>query len=277
MIHALAFASVILSFAFSSLANAFQVFDATLYLEKSVDFSSRVRPIYLIDEHVWGKEPKSNLPPKEAFMARLRAVPNGAHLVLDFEQWPTSGGHQVVQQSLDKFSEVISWVKSERTDVSVGLYGALPVRDYWRAIHGQGQDKYREWQKENDHLSKFSSKVDALYPSLYTFYEDVDGWRKYATQQIAEARRIGNGRPVYVFLWPEFHDSTPNKGRELSPSFWRVQLDTACQLADGIVIWGGWDFHKWKRKTWNSPLWWKETAEFLRQRETCGVRRPSAP
>jgi hypothetical protein len=91
---------------------------------------------------------------------------------------------------------------------------------------------------------------------LYTFYEDRDGWVKYAVAQISEARRYGGNKPVYVFLWPQYHEP-PNA--YLPTDFWRLELETAKQYADGVVIWGG-SLHE----TWdNSAPWWIETKKFI--------------
>ncbi len=68
----------------------------------------------------------------------------------------------------------------------VGLYVAPPKRDYWRAIKGEGSEKYRAWQRENDQLKTLADKVDMLFPNAYTFCDDRDNWVKYVTAQIAD-------------------------------------------------------------------------------------------
>jgi hypothetical protein len=76
-----------------------------------------------------------------------------------------------------------------------------------------------------------------LFPSVYTFYEDQEGWSKYAVQQIREARRIGGGSPVYIFLWEEYHPSVAKlAGTYLPPDYWRMELELARKYADGVVI-----------------------------------------
>jgi hypothetical protein len=108
--------------------------------------------------------------------------------------------------------------------------------------------------------------VDAIYPSLYTFYPDQDGWLKYALANISEARRYG--KPVYVFLWPQYHESDPAVAWRFIPAdYWRLELETAKQYADGIVIWGGWQYSG-KRLNWllewdDTAPWWIETQDFM--------------
>ena len=127
---------------------------------------------------------------------------------------------------------------------------------------------YSTWQAENDRLAPLAKDVDAFFPSLYTFYADRNGWVRYATAQINEARRYGGGKPVFVFLAPQYHES--NKilgGRFIEPKYWKLQLETASQQADGIVIWGGW---KNGPAEWDEAApWWKATKEFLREKGIC--------
>ncbi len=109
----------------------------------------------------------------------------------------------------------------------------------------------------DDELRPLARKVDILFPSLYTYYDDVEGWRTYARITLEEARRFG--KPVYAFLWPEFHDSNEKlKGHYLPVDFWRMEMELCYELADGIVIWGGW------QQTWDDHApWWIETKAFL--------------
>jgi hypothetical protein len=72
-------------------------------------------------------------------------------------------------------------------------------------------------------------------------------------------------KPVYVFLWPEYHDSNAAlRGTQIDAKYWRTQLETARKFADGIVIWGGYDLLKNRPRKWNEEdAWWKETRNFL--------------
>jgi hypothetical protein len=59
----------------------------------------------------------------------------------------------------------------------------------------------------NDHLRGLVSSLDVSLPSLYTFYDYQPGWVTYAIANIMEARRMNPGKPVFAFLWPQYHDS----------------------------------------------------------------------
>ena len=87
---------------------------------------------------------------------------------------------------------------------------------------------------------------------------DVTGWATWVELSISEARKFG--KPVNAWISP----SLLGAGDEyVSKEFFRFQLDTVAELADGIVIWdgsGGLDeglsFHE------NSE-WWAALNEFM--------------
>ena len=130
------------------------------------------------------------------------------------------------------------------------------MRDYWTPVENNPA-KMRAWAEANDALKGLASHVDVIYPSLYTFYDDPEGWKKFAKANLQEAKRYG--KPVYAFLWPMYHDS--NKllsGKPIPADVWRMQLETCLEYADGVVIWGGY------KELWNEEAgWWKETKAFL--------------
>jgi hypothetical protein len=72
---------------------------------------------------------------------------------------------------------------------------------------------------------------------------------------MTEAKQYG--RPVYPFLWPQYHKSW----KPIDRDFWRLQLETVFDNADGMVIWTP---AKGKPR-WNPVApWWEETVDFLK-------------
>jgi hypothetical protein len=127
-------------------------------------------------------------------------------------------------------------VREAAPGLKLGFYGLFPVRDYYRARKGPDSADFKAWQAEDDALRPAAAAVDAVFPSLYTFYDDADGWAAYAQSNIAEARRYG--KPAYPFLWPRFHDSN----RQLAWTFlgqplWKKELALTAASADGLVVW----------------------------------------
>lgn len=248
----------------------FPVFDATLYSMKP-DFSAYgISPITVVYAQQFGPHwfkqidllPSRELVTSVAREAKLKGHP----VIVDIEHWPLKGAQDIVQDSLRKYMTVLQWLREAAPDLSPGYYGVPPIRDYWRAIKNQASQEYRSWKDENDKIHSLADAVDIFYPSLYTFYPDQDGWRKYAIAQIEEARRYGNGKPVYVFLWPQYHESNRILGgRYLPEDYWQLELETAKQYADGIVIWGGWDLKSNRPVIWDeNAAWWTVTKQFMK-------------
>ena len=244
----------------------FIVFDGTLYKDKPALDAYHIRPLTILYESrlfVANQLPAA-MPPEaivRSLAYELRGSPEP--VVLDIERWPLMGDGPAVQSTVGKFLSVLSWVKGEAPSVSFGIYGTVPVPDYWRAIRDPASAEFRSWQQDNDRLEGISDRVDALFPSIYTFYPDRQGWVTYAIAQIAEAKRKANGKPVYAFLWPQYHESNRLLGlRPLDPDYWELQLNTVYQHADGVVIWGGWGANG--PESWNEKApWWQVTKRFM--------------
>lgn len=257
----------------------FLVFDGTLYSNKPDLSVYGIRPITLAYAGNFGLDwykQTNRLPDFQAVQAVAReAQQNGHGVVLDIEHWPLNGSPDVVRDSLRKYMTVLDWFRAAAPGLSVGYYGAPPVREYWRAMEDTSSQERRSWTEENDQLRSLAGAVDVLFPSLYTFYPDQAGWKKYAIAQIEEARRYGNGKSVYVFLWPQYHESNRILGgRFLPEDYWLLELETAKKYADGIVIWGGWGRDNRPTKWDENAPWWNVTKEFMK---SIGQSHPSAP
>jgi len=254
----------------------FIVFDGTQYLNKPDFESFGIKSFKVVYEsEMWGnKRNYSNLPDKIRIQTAIKKLPSETKfIVINIEHWPLTGvSDSNIDASLSKYHEVTSWFKEYSPDLKVGFYGRPPMPDYWRAINANSKKRKIDWERENDYISSLVGSVDALYPSLYTFYANKSGWVKYAKAQIQEARRLSRGKPVFAFLWPQYHDSNILLGcRFLSGDYWKLQLETVSKLADGAVIWGGWDVcnKKGKALPWDDEAeWWKETKSFLKNRKT---------
>ena len=257
----------------------FLVFDGTLYSNKP-DFSVHgIRPITLAYAAKFGPDwykQADRLPDLPAVQAVAREAQQKGHVVvLDIEHWPLKGSPDAVYDSLTKYMTVLDWFRAAAPDLSIGYYGVPPIRDYWRAMKDKSNQERQSWMKENDQLRSLAGAVDVLFPSLYTFYPDQTGWKKYAIAQIEEARRYGGGKPVYAFLWPQYHESNLTLGgRYLPTDYWLLELETAREYADGIVIWGGWGSDNRPAKWDENAPWWDITKEFMKN---IGQSHPGAP
>jgi hypothetical protein len=235
-------------------AARFRVFDGTTFRYKPRLAQYGMEPVNLVyegslfNEHASPQSMPSIIDIKRVALSAKTAK---GITIIDVERWLwlPDGAH--------RYAELMQRMKEINPEIKTGYYSIVPKRDYWRAKENPGSKEYREWQRENDQLQPVADNVDYLFPSLYTFYDYQPGWVAYAEANIAEARRLAKGKPVYVFLWPSYHESNAQlKGKPIPADFWRLQLETAKRLADGVVIWGG---SKWDPE---AP-WWSETRKFL--------------
>jgi Hyaluronidase len=256
----------------------FVVFDATLYKNKPSFTGYPIRPITLLYEARLfpGKHAPSAMPPEQTVRSIAKELSQASEpVIIDIERWPLKGNPQVVKENVDKLVTILSWIKAEAPNIQVGAYGTVPLNDYWRAIRGPASKEHQAWQRDNDRLEKWAAQMDALYPSLYTFYPDRQGWVQYAVAQLTEAKRIAKGKPVYAFLWPQYHESNASlRLQPVEPDYWELQLNTVYQYADGLVIWGGWGDNG--AESWNEEApWWQVTKRFMRQISSKPPERPT--
>lgn len=250
----------------TALAQNYSVYDGTLYRNKPDLSQHGLQSIAILGRQLWGNDkPGEALPNEDRIRLTAQEIAAlGTPIVLDIEHWPLQGRPELVQNNLNKYLTVLRWFHEVKAPIKVGYYGTVPIRDYWRAIKDVGHPEHQAWRAENDRLRSLALAVDVLFPSLYTFYDDREGWRRYAIAQIAQARRFGGGKPIYVFLWPQFHDSNRGlKGTYLPVDFWRLELETAREYADGVVIWGGWGADNRPAQWDEQAEWWQVTKGFL--------------
>lgn len=166
-------------------------------------------------------------------------------------------------QGIATLDDALIWARQNGYEGPLSFYAMIPERDYWRSISPVNGASYAQWQSENDALKPIVDKVEAIYPSLYTFYPDQDGWVIYAATNMSEGRRIAPDKKMYPFLWPYYHDST---NAELPADYWLMELRTVRDNADGIVLWSGWDFHNNKPMQWDeNSAWWQATLQFINE------------
>lgn len=248
-------------------AKPFPVFDAFLYMNKpdlTKQGLSRMRLIYA--EELWTR-PHSMDTPDEATVTKVaKRLDPSLVTCVDIEHWPVVGKPDQVKASIAKYASVISLIRKQSAGVKLGYYGMLPNRDYGRALKYQGQRKYDEWLMENIKMKELAAVVDVVFPSLYTFFPNQSQWVAFAVENLKEAKKFG--KPVYAFLWPMYHEASPQKGEYIPADYWRLQLETCYKHADGIVLWGGY-LEPWDE---NAP-WWVETKKFMKSHNITSISK----
>jgi uncharacterized protein len=260
-----------------------------------------IKRIYCIDRNL-----ASTGPPDKASVrsdvARFTALDPEPIVCIDIElqQYPydiRTASKTAVDATVAYLSQIIGWVRSANPKAKVGIYGIFPMDSYWvpnqwhAALHKADnawwrpqipafQRNYQAWVDANTYLAPLAQEIDYLFPSLYTYYShdtesanDIqNGWQSEAFAVIAEAKKLG--KPIYPFLWPQFHDTGTYHDFRYIPNFdWQEELRFVRYYADGVVIWGtgGYLHEDWNP---NAP-WWQsvlDLANSLANKGTPGGR-----
>jgi len=250
--------------------NIFKIYEALIYDEKPDMSVYGIETLTILNHTtLWNpNNTRNNIPDKETISNLTHGLLKDKEIVvINIEHWPLVGAtDSTIEKSINKYVKTLQGFKKEAKSLNVGLYSMIPERNYWAPVSGRQSENFTEWRKRNNILKPIEEEVDIFFPSLYTFYNDKDEWLIYAKAQIEEARRLNPIKPVYVFLWPQYHNSNSKIGLEfISKEFWRMQIETAKKYADGLVIWGGWDFKNNNRLKWNpNAEWWAITKEFAK-------------
>jgi len=264
----------------------FPIFNATAFIdpEGAMPAAGLIKLPIVFEPQMdpdWAKASDRSGLPRESSVKRAVTLLTSGHKLacINLEVWPlaSDSSPQDLNETLIKLRTVARWAHQASPDLMIGYYGILPVNSYWGAVRPESPEgKWRELA--NKSLATLAEDIDIVYPSLYTFYDDPEQWQQYALAQIAQARKLG--KPVYVFLWPQYHGSNKTLGlTEIPRDYWRKQLDVAYEHADGIVIWGGWDWKK-NKPAWFKPEadWWRETLAFMQTISSQDTKAPpSAP
>lgn len=248
----------------------FVVFDATAYIgQPDLTKFGMVTAVSISPFDLWDGDgvDESNPPnPHNPVLLPILQQANSSQATayIDIENWPVSGvAPSVIAEDVQKYVTTIKSLQEIAPEAKIGFYGVAPIRDYWDVVNGgPGSPQYTAWQEENDVVAPIAKQADVLFPSIYTIDSDQNAWKTYAIAQIKEARRIAPGKPVYAFLYMRYTDETI--GDYIPADYWRMELETMRQYADGVVIWGGWGPNGWEQWDGNAP-WWIETQAFLKE------------
>ena len=247
-------------------APGFQLFDAMRFDGKPDDLSmcglKPIRMVYsweLWRHRDWDKPDLEHI--ENTLVPKLEAE-QPDRIVLDVEHWEAD--------EVDLPVSIVTTIKKHLPKLRVGYYSTVPVRDYWAFQPGKEGRKivYGEQVKA---WGKLADAVDDLYPSLYAFYDDRDGWMRMADGLIQAGHAIG--KPIYPFLWPQYHDQNKKLAlKVIEGDFWLQQLDKVKdQGCDGAVIWGSLAPErrtpegKIARMPWDpAAAWWLQTEAFAK-------------
>lgn len=180
-------------------------------------------------------------------------------VILDNETWHFDiryATRDVVDKTILDMKEMISWIRDERPQLKVGIYGYMSQSDdyaaniwndttqdlamsdswWWNSLPAFA-DRVADWQATSDYLRPLAESVDYMFPALYTGYTDMDAWANSAKSTIEDSRRYG--KPVIPFLWPYYHEAVGSAlaVTEIPTADWQRELDVVREYADSAVIW----------------------------------------
>ena len=220
-------------------ASAFPVYDNTFYRNVDLERVGAVKSNVIYEAPVAqlaGQNPNNfrgarpagaelALPSRAAYEAFVRKTAmHPGPVVLDFETLYLKGPRSVAERRYRKLRTLLDWAHSAVPGRTVGYYGVL----------GNTSPSYFKLER------KLAVHEEALFPSLYTFSDNRSAWLARFKQIMSEAASVAPGKPVYAYLWPQYHGGTKNAGRYLTPDHWNYELTKAQQLCSGVVIWSPW-------------------------------------
>jgi len=163
------------------------------------------------------------LPSQAAYEALVRRTArNPGPVVLDFETLYLRGSAAVARRRFQKLRTLLAWAHQAVPGRTVGYYGVL----------GNTAPRYLGLER------RLATGEDALFPSLYTFTDSRAAWSRRFHIIMSEAAAVAPGKPVYAYLWPQYHGGTKWAGHYLTPDYWHYELEAATRLCSGVVIWG---------------------------------------
>lgn len=233
-----------------------KLYDATLYEGRPDPAEWGAHPLRMVyRSYLWPGGDNSDRVPSEEVLDAVVESSRGQALCIDIEHWPYDVRKESdtdVEATIDRLAEITDSIRRRDPAIRLGFYGLMPIRDYWTPQKtGEELDaRMADWASANARLrlarnahgrfesEGLSSKVDVIFPSLYTFYDNRGGWERYAVANLKEARRYD--KQVYPFIWPFYHNSNATlRGQYIGDDYLRQQLDICNEHADGMVIWGG--------------------------------------
>jgi Hyaluronidase len=242
----------------------FAVYDALLFLDKPDLTRYGIRKDWVVyTQHLWPSDTSDYQTPNEqgvrAAAQHVWGVGYRGLVQLDIEVWPVDirfHAQAAVDEGIANTIQMWEWFKDEVPQFNVGVYYYPPISD----VRGTNAAHVAWLAEANDYLAPLTAVVDAFYPQCYTLDSDQHSWVEHTRLKIAEARRLDYTKPVYPFIWPQYHQISGLVNTYVDYHYWLLQLHTIRNVgADGIILWGGhqvqWD---------DSQGWWRATKEFMR-------------
>lgn len=236
----------------------FPIYDNMYYKGKPDTSPYGLAPSNILYENkIWpNKRDVGVLPDRLAFESLVRKfIANPGPFVIDIESLPLKGSRDAARRNIEILAKLADWAREAAPSKMIGYYGTNTLSKVPPANFALARE--------------LATHVDAFFPPMYTFDDDRGAYEKRAREAVAEAHSLASGKPVYFYLWPQYHDGTPKAFRYVDPAYWRFQLETARRYSDGIVLWSP------SRYDWDDGTgWWAATVQFIRTNRDAGHLAP---
>lgn len=207
------------------------------------------------------------LPPRQWYDAVAGTLnPRHGWVLVDHEDWfEATQGERLATAS--NFATMYRELKSRRPDLKFAFYAfGIKHHSTYPAFSPSSPD-YQAWQRMSEDYAEMLAVVDALCPTLYFWYTEADNGLAFTQARspglfrgyLTEARRLldkygAKNRPVYPYIWWRKHDAS----KDLEGWIWDDMLEQTLLLADGFVLWGGY------QQAWNSGDAWIQSLQRAR-------------
>lgn len=225
---------------------SFPIYDSMFYKDKpDTAKEGLIGSNILYEDKIWpNKQGLGVLPNREAFEALVREhATNPGPLVMDIESVSLRVQVETARHNMETLAKLADWAHQAVPGKAIGFYGTNTLSNILPANQSVARD--------------LASHVDAFFPSMYTYDDNRASWEKRAQVAQAEARALDPTKPVYFFIWPQYHTGSVRALRYINGDYWRFQLETAHRYGSGIVLWGP-SAYLWNEKSG----WWNVTKQF---------------
>lgn len=199
----------------------------------------------LYEDKIWrNKRQLGALPNRETFQALVQAeASNPGPLVIDIESMSLRASPESAHHNMETLAKLADWAHQAAPGKVIGYYGTNTLSN----VPSVNQTVARE----------LADHVDVFFTPIYTFDDNRASWEKRAQAAQAEAHELDPKKPVYFYLWPQYHVGSGKALRYVDAEYWKFQLETARRYSNGIVLWGP-SKYVWDDKTG----WWAATEQF---------------
>lgn len=136
----------------------------------------------------------------------------------------------------------------------------VPWIDPLYAVREEYDPGYISWAAGLQEWAGLWPHINAYSPAFYTKIKSWKQWDWVVRAGVKELRKLSPAYPVYPHISMTGLDVTFDGDVYVPGDFFRFQLETLYEIADGVIIWGG-NGRDWTTEGSLKP-WWDETQKF---------------